>query len=74
LAGHCPKCHRGQVLSGETRMRNSGQSYTEYSIILAVTLGVAFGVASAFTYLDLLHDNFFAYYASLVNFLNLPFF
>lgn len=55
-------------------MRNSGQAYTEYVVILTVTLGVAFGGVSLFVGFDALHDIFFQYYASLVNFLNLPFF
>jgi uncharacterized membrane protein len=55
-------------------LKNAGQAYTEYTVILVVTLGVAFGVTSVFVGFDTLHEIFFDYYASLVNFLNLPFF
>jgi hypothetical protein len=51
-----------------------GQAYAEYLIILAVLLGLGAGVASIFTGTDALQDIFYDYYASVANYLNLPFF
>lgn len=50
-----------------------GQAYTEYVVILAVLFGVGFAVASVFAGFDELRQMFFGYYASLANYLNLPF-
>jgi len=55
-------------------MNRSAQAYTEYTVILVVTFALGFGALSVFVGFDALHDLYFAYYASLANFLNLPFF
>jgi hypothetical protein len=53
---------------------SGGQAYTEYVIILAVLFALGIGVASVFTGKDALQEIFYDYYASLANYLNLPFF
>jgi len=55
-------------------MNPRGQAYTEYTVILAVTFALGFGALSLFVGFDALHDIYRDYYASLVNFINLPFF
>lgn len=55
-------------------MRGSGQAYTEYVIILVVLFALGIGVSSVFIGFDEISTIFDSYYASLANFLNLPFF
>ena len=55
-------------------MKDSGQAYTEYVVILAVMFALGLAVTSVFLSFDELYDIFYSYYASLANFLNLPFF
>ncbi len=56
-----------------------GQAYTEYVIILVGMFALGIGVASVFVWVDAETPNsikaiFSDYYASLTNYLNLPFF
>jgi len=64
------------VEMAETRFNRgrSGQAYAEYVVILAVTLALGIGFASVFTGSMALQEIFYDYYASLANYLNLPFF
>lgn len=50
-----------------------GQAYTEYVIILAVLFALGMGVSIVFVGFDEIHGFFHDYYASLANYLNLPF-
>jgi len=50
------------------------QAYTEYVVILAVLFAAGIAFASVFTGVDAIQDIFYGYYASLSNYINLPFF
>ena len=75
------QCSRGPVSRGSSGRGADdfsrsiyGQAYTEYVIILAVLMALGIGAASIFTGSVALQDIFYDYYASLANYLNLPFF
>ena len=58
----------------EGGMNTLGQALTEYTVILMFTVGIGVGAVSIFAGFDALHDIFRLFYASLANFINLPFF
>jgi len=76
---HGEKSMTSQLRKTSTKLKTglhstSAQAYTEYVVILAALMAMGSVVGSVFIGFEAIQDIFYGYYASLANYLNLPFF
>ena len=74
IVPHETEYRKSAISVQETLCEQNAQALTEYTVILMVMFGLGVGIAAVFVSFEELDIIFRNYYASLANYINLPFF